>query len=81
MNESNLRTPLVGRLVEIGDQFPGSLHGNDSGLATGTQVKEVGVFILVVGHTKDMPNQAIGLIVQCGQAWSNTEDGVVQATV
>jgi len=44
-------------------------------------MKEVGVLFLVVSHTKDMLNQAIGLIVQCGQAFSDAEDGVVQATV
>jgi len=44
-------------------------------------MKEVGVLFLAVSHTKDMLNQAIALTVECGQTWSNAEDGVVQATV
>ena len=67
--------------METGEQFSGFLDGNNSSLTTGTKMKEVGVLFLAVSHTKDMLNQAIALTVECGQTWSNAEDGVVQATV
>ena len=67
--------------MEVGDQFPGFFHSNDTGLASWTKVKEVGVLFLAFCHAKDILNQAIGLIVQGGQALSDAEDGVVQTTV